>query len=263
MTAVLTFVTSIRARAVAADWDHHVRLLERTLRSCLAQTDPEVRVLVGCHDRPSVGIDDPRLEFLALDLPVPRHDHAEMVCDKVLKISAAAQKAIADGSRFIMFADADDLVSRRLAWFARQHPDANGWYFSEGYSHQYGRPWLTRTRHHHLLCGTAAVLRSDLLRFAHSDEYRGGLVNTLAAAGHHEYAAILGAQGHPLEALPFAGSVYIQHDGSLARLAHTTATVAPRRPALGRVRRAARDLAGLRPLTPALTREFTIERSTL
>lgn len=262
---MLTFVTSIRARAVAADWDHHVRLLERTLRSCLAQTEPKVRVVVVCHDRPDVRVDDPRVEFVPVDLPVPRLDHAELVCDKVLKISAGAQKAIADGSRFLMFADADDLVSRRLAGFAREHPDANGWYFPQGYSHQYGQPWLNRTHQHHLLCGTSAVLRADLLKFERSDAYRGGLVNTLAAAGHHEYAAILDAQGHPLAPLPFPGSVYVQHAASLATMVPATAagTGAAWRRVARQVRLAGRELVTLRPLTPALAREFTIVRSAL
>jgi len=261
---MLTFVTSIRARAVAADWDHHVRLLERTLRSCLAQTEPAVRVIVVCHDRPGVLVDDPRVEFVPVDLPVPRLDHAELVCDKVLKISIGAQQAIACGSRFIMFADADDLVSRRLAALARQCPDVNGWYFPRGYSHRYGQPWLKRTHHHHLLCGTSAVLRADLLKFERSDEYRGGWVNTLAAAGHDQYAAILEAQGHPLAPLPFPGSVYVQHAASLATMVPVgEASGSAWRRAARQLRHRASELATVRPLTPGLAREFTIDRSAL
>jgi len=262
--AVLTFVTSIRAKALATNWDRHLRLLERTLASCLAQTDPDIPVNVVGHERPAVRVSDPRLRFIEVDLPLPRREHAELVIDKVLKISVGAQAAIDEGSRFVMYADADDLVSRRLASFARESSDANGWYFPDGYSHRYGQPWLKRSHEQHLVCGTCAIFRADLLQFAHSAEYRGGWVNTLAAAGHNEYQAVQLAQARPLAPLPFPGSIYIQHGDSLATMVTPEGeTGAAWRVALRSLRRAARELATVAPLTPHLAREFTIARAAL
>lgn len=258
---MLAFVTSLRARALAADWDHHVRLLERTLASFLAQTDPEIRVVVVCHDLPHVSqAGDPRVHFQRTDLPLPARDHADMVRDKVLKISIGAQWAIDHGCRFLMYADADDLVSRRLAATTRQHPDANGWYFPDGFSHRYGQPWLTRSQRHDQLCGTCAIVRTDLLRFERSADYRGGWVNSLAAAGHQDYRAMLDREGHALAPLPFPGSVYLQHADSLATLASPAAVDEGSlvRHSLRAVRCRLRQWSRRRPLTPALAREFTI-----
>jgi hypothetical protein len=49
---MIAFVTSLRARALAQDWDYHVWLLERTVQSMLTQTRGKTRVAVACHDVP-------------------------------------------------------------------------------------------------------------------------------------------------------------------------------------------------------------------
>lgn len=259
---MLAFVTSLRAKALAHDWAHHVRLLERTLASFLAQTDEHICVIVVCHERPVLSVCDSRVQFIEVDLPLPRREFNDLIVDKVLKISVGARRAIDDGCRFLMYADADDLVSRRLASFARAHPEANGWYFPKGYSHRYGQPWLKRSHLQYMLCGTCAIVRTDLLRFEYSAENRGGWVNTLAAAGHQEYHSLLAAQGHPLAPLPFAGSVYIQHaDSVVTTLPPATLSGRGWREVLRPVRATVRELATLRPLTRELAREFTIERA--
>lgn len=257
---MLAFVTSLRSKALADNWDHHVRLLERMVASCLAQTDADVRVIVVCHERPALSLADPRLSIVEVDFPLPRREFNDMTVDKVLKISLGAERAIAAGARFLMFADADDLVSRRLAAHAAAHPGANGWYFTTGYVHRYGRPWLTLNRDHHLLCGTCAVVRADLLEFGADAAYRGGRVNTLAAIGHNLYAGFMRERGHALEPLSFPGSVYIQHGESTVTELSPAAADLTVRGRLRRLRRAVRRLRDVRLLTPALAREFTIER---
>lgn len=260
---MLAFVTSIRARAVAADWDHHVRLLERTVASFLAQTDPDIQVVVVCHDRPEIRLRDPRLHVIGVEFPPPRREFDDTLVDKVLKVSVGAQWAIAHDCRFLMYADADDLVSRRLAAFARQHPDANGWFFTDGFTHQYGQPWVSRSPNHHQWCGTCAIVRTDVLRFAHDPLYRGESVEAMAAFGHAGYRDFMARAGRPLAPLPFPGSVYIQHP----QQHHRGATGAGRgdgsglRRRLRAVRAAARRARQLRLLTPSLAREFTIQRS--
>lgn len=256
---MLTFVTSLRARALASNWPYHVALLDRMLASCLAQTDRDVRVVVVCHDRPALRTRDPRVHVIEVSFPPPARTFDDMTTDKVLKVSAGAEWAVSQGSRFVMYTDADDLISRRLAAYAAAHPDANGWYFSDGFSHQYGRPWMMRSPNHHLTCGTCAIVRSDLLRFGVDPGYRGGRVETLAAIGHTNYLGYLAGLGHPLEPLPFAGSIYVMHPDSVI----TTLPAAERslRARLRQARRSVRRARLVRPLTPALAREFSIERT--
>lgn len=258
---MFAFVTSIRARALAADWDHHVRLLDRTLASFLAQTDPDLVVAVVCHDVPEVRVRDRRVHFITVDFPPPEREYGDMTVDKVLKVSIGAQWAIDQGCRFLMYADADDLVSRRLAEFAGQRPDASGWFFTEGYSHRYGRPWLTRSHDHEMTCGTCAIVRSDALRFAPDPGYRGATVNTLAAFGHTGYRSFMADAGYPLEPLPFPGSVYISHSDSVVTTLPESRTAPTLRDRLRMVRRGWQRARDSRPLTPALAREFTILRT--
>lgn len=259
------FVTSLRARALAADWHHHVALLERTVNSFLAQSDPEIAVVIVCHDRPALKVRDPRVHITSVDFPLPRREFDDMTVDKVLKVSIGAQWAIDHGCRFLMYADADDLVSRRLAAHARQHRDANGWFFADGYAHQYGRPWVSVSANHDQRCGTCAVFRTDALSFAHDPLYRGGWVESVAAFGHTGYREIMAGAGRPLAPLPFPGSVYIQHSDSIVttREPFGPGDGSALRRGLRAVRDAGRRASRLRPLTPALAREFTIVRSAL
>lgn len=260
---VLAFVTSIRARALAADWDYHVRLLERTVASFLAQTDPDIQVVVVCHDRPEIRLRDPRVHVIGVEFSPPRREFDDMTVDKVLKVSIGARWAIDHGCRFLMYADADDLVSRRLAAFARQHPDANGWFFTDGFAHQYGQPWVSRSPNHHQRCGTCAIVRTDALQFASDPVYRGGLVETLAAFGHTGYRDFMARAGRPIEPLPFPGSIYIQHPDSIITTRHApdAGDGSALRRRLRAVRDAGRRARQLRLLTPSLAREFTIQRS--
>lgn len=257
---MLAFVTSLRAKALAADWGHHVRLLDRMLASCLAQSDPRCVVVVVYHDRPETQLRDPRLHFIHADLPIPERTFDDMTTDKGLKGTIGAEWAIREGCRFVMYADADDLVSRRLVEFVHRHPDGPGWYFPRGYRYRYGRRWVEVSLDHDLICGTCAIVRSDLLTFAPDAGFRGGRMDTFAAAGHTNYRRFMAAAGHPLTPLPFPGSVYIQHGDN-------TVSVLPRGPMpslrLGAraVRQQLRRLRRLRPLTPALRREFTLDHS--
>lgn len=258
---MLIFVTSLRSRSLAQDWTYHLRLLDRTLASFLAQTDPDIRVVVVANEIPEVTVQDRRVHFLVVNYPAPPREFHAMTSDKVFKVTAGAQWAIEQGARFLMYADADDLVSRRLAAYARQHPDANGWYFPDGFSHRYGQPWLQRSRNHHMRCGTCAIFRTDHLRFERDPEYRGELVNTAAAFGHTGYRELMAKAGHPLEPLPFPGSVYVQHADSVVTVQPGGAAGTIVRGVLRSARDLARAVSAMRPLTPSLAREFTIPRT--
>jgi hypothetical protein len=48
------FGIPLKARAVSKNWDWTVRDFNRTLASIYNQTNPNFRVLVGCHDLPAL-----------------------------------------------------------------------------------------------------------------------------------------------------------------------------------------------------------------
>lgn len=258
---MLTFVTSLRAKALAIDWPYHVRLLERTVDSFLGQTDPDVRVVIVCHDVPEVRQrSDSRIHLIQVDIPHPVKTFDDLIRDKVIKVSRGARWAIDAGSKYVMYADADDLVSRRLSEFVCRSKGPPGWYFETGYAYQYGRPWIRRTRRQHLLHGTCAIFRADVLSFGPRADYRGEYVNIEAAEGHTEFVSLMARAGAPLQQLPFPGSIYIQHPDSVV-----AARIEPPSRAswlLSRLRRMRRDLsllADVRPVTAGLAREFSIK----
>jgi len=264
---MLTFILSMRARALARNWEHHTWLLERTLGSILAQTDSNFDVVVVCHEIPEISqVEHAAVHMLQVDFPPPERNNDDMCRDKVLKISHGVKWAIARKSDFVMFVDADDLVSRSLSGFVAAHPGDNGWYFHTGYAHHYGERWLRKHTPHHLICGTGVIVRTSLLRFGKSDFCRGEIANTLAAAGMENYLAVLAEQGTPIQPLPFPGAIYILHDDSTSEVPggdgyRLGGDRAPRplwRRALTWGRR---TLPKMRPITPALRAEFSIPKA--
>lgn len=260
---MLAFVTSLRARALAKDWIHITWLLERCLDSVLAQSSPSFRVYVACHERPEAKqANDPRLRFISMDLPIPKRTFEDMLIDKVLKISKGAEVAVKDGCDFLMYFDADDLVSRRLCSFVHDTPQSpDGWYFQKGYAYRHGARWLHRQQNHHMLCGTCNIVRSEALEFETQGYYRGERVERLAAAGHNKLIENLQSKGRVAQPLPFPGSVYIQHgDSTVTVQDHASAPDAKPtwRRLAGSIKHTLREALRSRPLTEALRSEFSI-----
>ncbi len=253
----------MRARALSQNWDYHTWLLERTLDSLLAQTNPDFNAVIVCHEIPDIAhTKHPKLEFLSVDFPEPNRKHAEMCRDKVLKISRGVEWAISRGSEHVMFVDADDLVSRRLSEFVAAHSRENGWYFQTGFTHCYGERWVYKHSRHHLLCGTCVIVRTDLLHFEKSGFHRGGNVTSLANVGHCTYVAHLAEQGAAIQPLPFAGAVYVLHPDSTAWVKGEEEQELPIQPLWRRPltwgKQIAKTLPKIRLITRWMRAEFTI-----
>ena len=179
---MLGIVTCLRARALAQNWDLHVWLLQRTLKSMLAQTNNEFRVFVSCHDIPDLPeTAHPKVHFLPLDIPLPQRNLDDMCVDKVLKLTAGTDLAIAEGCDYVMFADGDDLISRHVSELVATNRGKSGWYATVEYFHRYGGNWLRKYTLPVWQSGPSIIVRSDLLRFELDSRYRGERVNTLAA----------------------------------------------------------------------------------
>jgi hypothetical protein len=206
--------------------------------------------------------------MLPMDFQLPERNNDDMCVDKVLKISRGAEWAIARGSNYVMFVDADDLVSRRLSEFVATHPHENGWYFYTGYAHRYGERWVRKHVPHHLICGTGVIVSTSLLRFAASDFCRGHIANTLAEAGMENYLTHLDVQGAPIRPLPFPGAIYVLHDDSTSEvpggIGYRLNSPHSARPLWRRVgswgKHTTRALRHVRPISPWLRAEYRIPR---
>lgn len=107
-----TFGVALTPRSNARDWKRIERLLDLTLRSVLAQTDSDLKVLIAVHDRPDLTIQDPRIAFVDVDWPVePPGPHND---DSGRKKHLLNDRVLAQGGGLFMLLDADDWVDRRL-----------------------------------------------------------------------------------------------------------------------------------------------------
>ncbi|CAA9520338.1 MAG: hypothetical protein AVDCRST_MAG91-2156 [uncultured Sphingomonadaceae bacterium] len=120
MSERFTFGIPLVARAVAGDWALVDRLLGLTLRSVLAQTDGDFRVLLAAHDEPASWgrvARDPRFELLRADwTPEPPNAANDDGGAKKWLIKRRVREL---GGGLLMFLDADDWVARDLVATAR------------------------------------------------------------------------------------------------------------------------------------------------
>lgn len=89
---MIYFGIPLRSKAASNDWKNVERIFNRTLYSVYRQTDPEFKIFVACHDKPSLerGYDD-RVEFLISDTPIPTN-RKEMMLEKGWKVSMIASR---------------------------------------------------------------------------------------------------------------------------------------------------------------------------
>ncbi len=276
---VIAFCLSLRARALANDWAYHTWLLERVVQSMFAQPQVEVQVVIGCHDVPDTPLRyDSRVQFLQLDVEIPQKNFEDMSVDKVIKNSAAARWVVSQGAAdYIAFNDADDLVSGRLGGFIHSNRGTAGWYNAAQRMYTYGGHLM---RSHAItggFSGPCVVVRSDLVSFSRppfsglwvdlvlgggEDRYLDYLsrhrreVCDLVAGGHEHYRAFMSGRGCPLQPLPFAANVVINHGDSMSTAGGRHGY--PWLSSLGRLKRSLRWVPSLRLATPAVRREFQI-----
>jgi hypothetical protein len=236
----IAFITSFRAKALARDWSYHVWLLERTVESMLHQKRGDCRVIVACHEKPQTSlIMDQRVEFLQVAFSPPTRDNDHMCVDKVLKLSVGVERALAVGCDYVVFNDADDLVSNQLAGYIMDCASAPGWYAGSEIFYCYGRRLIRYLEIPPPLAGPCVIVRADLLTFdtppfsgtwvdlvlsGGESKYlsllarQGHRINILAAVGLGHYQQWMREEGHPLARLPFPANIVINHPDSTSHV---------------------------------------------
>lgn len=276
---MIAFITSFRARALAQDWDHHILLLERCVRSMLAQTAGEVCVVVACHEIPDTPLtQETRVHFLPVNSPPPMRNNDDMCADKVLKLSAGSQWARAQGYEYVVFTDADDLMSNRVAGFVADRRGENGWYCQSQMFYRYGGRFMRFSDIPGPTAGPCVIVRADLLKFAQPPfsglwtEFviadgevnylkllgrHGETVSTLAAVGLGHYRDYMIKEGHPLKRLPFPANVVINHHDSTSFVSGGLGSYQPLRFRTA-LQRSLRWLPSVRLVTRSVRDEFLI-----
>jgi hypothetical protein len=223
---MLYFIIPLRDRNTTSNWSGVCRLLERTLASACGQLHEEYRAIVVCHSRPE-GIHVPsRCEFLSAPFPSPvlsPHDDGErrlflMRTDKGRKLLHGLARARSDPGSHVMFLDADDLISNRLAGFVAEQAGANGWYIDRGYRlDEHLKHVVFWRRRFYEECGSSYLIRSDLAPFPERlDDTRDFSDYFVRRYVVHAYVrSDLERRGTPLVPLPFYGAIYTFNDRNI------------------------------------------------
>jgi hypothetical protein len=134
-------------------------MLWGTLISVLALPKEFASVSIIGHERPeNLPLGD-RCTWTAVDWDPPQRDDTPgKLNDKGIKIRQGVQDAFARGVKWVMFVDADDLISNRLPVLCDlESHDAVC--FENGYSWEAGTDWLQRVPSFHRVCGSSWIMR--------------------------------------------------------------------------------------------------------
>jgi hypothetical protein len=229
---MLAFIIAVKHPARSRSYKWVTELLRQTLASVEAQTNGDFATVVVCNTRPTWAGAGKNRVFVEVDFPPApspssvgeRYNWNHL--DKGAKNAVGLLHARQFNPTHVMFVDADDFVSRRLAEHVHLNPGAPGWYFESGliYSGQFkiaevrDRFWS--------YCGTSHILRYDLLPVdlelgaAHS-------LDTILQAldrfyvqcilgNHQDYFHYVATRGLELAPLPFMGAVWHADTGENA-----------------------------------------------
>jgi hypothetical protein len=159
---MLAMVTSLRHPHNSNDYRRVERLLYESVTSWLRQTDDRFVIIVVGNQEPWLPPDS-RVSFVPVAFPppspiaTPRTGIPSVLRDKGTKLAIGLAEARNQGAQHILFIDADDFVSRRIAAHVAANPDAIGW--------SVRFPWrvsVERRAIHPHDGGTFSIVRTDL-----------------------------------------------------------------------------------------------------
>lgn len=212
---MIYFGIPLRSKQTANNWDKVSLFFNRTLWSVYNQTDPNFRIIVACHEIPSLVHNfDERVEFIQVDAPIP-HTKDEMMLDKGHKVHTIGMKIREYGGGFTMMVDADDLQSNRIAAYVNTHEEANGFLSHNGYYWHVGTDYLKKG--HKFPNGSSTIVKYSVEDLP--SQYYGTMVpsqNTnphILRKRHGDIPRICAEMGRPLEPLPFIASIYVRETG--------------------------------------------------
>ncbi|HXV24965.1 MAG TPA: glycosyltransferase family A protein, partial [Alphaproteobacteria bacterium] len=218
------FGIPLKARATAKNWDWTVRDINRTLASIYNQTNPNFRILVGCHDVPDLLIPtDERLEFIQVDSTTPdlNKEPRSNFPDKELKLRRVSNRFRELGGRWFMPLDADDLVSSQLVQFVLCNPNPNGFIARHGYIFNQ-ESWMMALvpqpkiypASFDRLAG-CTIFRFEEEDFLAANQFgpQSRFDRYISSQDHREFWQMSLQENRPLHPLPFPAFVYVLNTG--------------------------------------------------
>lgn len=183
-----------------------------TLCSVLAQTDPNIEVVISGHEKPDIPeMLDARVTFIECTFPKPQA-HEETMRDKSRKKKSNIREIKARGGGYVMMLDADDLVHKGLAEHFREAGAPHGYIIEQGYMEDTATGVLAplpgaRPGPFHRYCGSCAAffLTPEDIGLT-EDEHKASYYGRFNAHGKWQETAAIA--GRPLQPIPFPAAVY-------------------------------------------------------
>jgi hypothetical protein len=242
------FGIPLKSSRIARDWNDTLRVFRRTLCSILRQSNPKFRVFVGCHEIPDVPeMADARVEALQAPFETPVYKN-EYLIDKQKKRELIAVRWRELGAGYLMYVDADDLVSDRIVQHALSLPPTRGFLAWYGYDYNERTRKIALSPRFHRACGTCCAINwkpSELPATLFQQEPV--LFRETVEVGHARTAALFRRRGERLTHFPFPAAIYVrEHGDNASNILHLD----------GLRRRIIRALTPARTLSPAIRNEF-------
>ena len=224
---MVCFIIALMNKEVASDWEKVEKNFNNTLHSVFNQTDERFRVYVGYTDRPKLYEEyDNRLVMIPCNTHTPV-ERIEKLLDRAWKLSACANAiyndidciSFEDGGVYVFPVDADDLVNRRIAEYANNHPSANGFKSKKSYRHQKGKNYLEITPYFGGSMNVMKLYKDDLTAEMPDvslcfDLPTARIMNQSPVRWtDHEVEQQFADLGRPLSYFPFRSTIYVVGTG--------------------------------------------------
>jgi hypothetical protein len=207
---MFVFIVPFKRRECCSDWSVASQLCSRAISSMLA-TQCAVKVVLVCNEPPDRLPLDSRLVVKPVATAMPR-TRQEMMEDKYFKLKVGLTLAREFTPTWLMRADADDLISRRLVPFVERQRSYGAWYSETGWVHRYGSQWVIKQRNFHLLCGTSCITYVSTSELPDSAEQPSDDCYLLTQ-GHNTIVDFLKRSGVSTHAVPFPTTLYVTESG--------------------------------------------------
>lgn len=263
MHPLLTFIIPVRHPANSVDWIEQKNRLTDTIASISAQKNPLWQAVIVANNGSDLPELPPKFRVEWVDfLPNPIHDMRsaplEQVYDQVRldKGRRVLLGMLSGRSEYYMIVDDDDFISNKITSFVADNNGGPGWKIDRGYLWSSGGYIISKYDDFSNYCGTSLIIRSDIYNLPDRFVEAGETYIKDMLGSHVRITQILLQRGIALAPLPFRGAIYrIGHPGAHSRSSGLLAGMM-RLSRLRRPRQWLRDIIALRPITPAIRREF-------
>ena len=214
------FAIPLIPRHRAKDWDMVLHKLRATLRSALNQTDRNFQIIIGTEDR--IDVSEARHENVTLmrlvgrrTPPSENRNFSVATFDLWFRRNRLTREAQRWSAKYVMFLDADDLVSNRLVETVKAMPPASGYALTRGFVMDDASGHIVECPGDHLriegfdlFCGSSLVFS-----LTENPAFPQPWPNVAIDRGHHRTRNFLSTTSTPMIAVEKPLAIYVLNTG--------------------------------------------------